>query len=301
MPGQPHPISHRCIHRRPGARPQLRPSSTARLARRGAFPDPSLRSRQLDCGLDDAPPRCAWLLAMPRIELQAVSSYYQGDRAARIPGATGLSLEVAEGAFLVVLGPSGAGKTTLLRLIAGLERPAQGELRFDGVRVNEVAAGDRDVGMMFQTPALFPHLTVRENLGLGLVLRRVDPALIQEAVAGMARRLEIEPLLDRRPGQCSGGEQQRVALGRALVRQPRILLLDEPLSSLDAPLRRQLGEVIVRMHAEFGTTTLLVTHDPHEVQDPATRIVVLESGRIVQTGNLAELRQHPASPFVAAL
>jgi ABC-type sugar transport system ATPase subunit len=238
---------------------------------------------------------------MPRIEVHAVSSSYRGDGGACIPGVAALDLEVAAGEFLVVLGPSGSGKTTLLRLIAGLEAPGQGELRFDGERVNEVAAADRDVGMMFQTPALFPHLTVRENLALGLVLRGVARPIIQEAVASMARRLEIEPLLHRRPAQLSGGEQQRVALGRALIRQPRILLLDEPLSSLDAPLRRQLGEVIVRLHAESGTTTLLVTHDPREVPDPATRIVVLERGRIIQTGTLEELRAQPLSPFIAAL
>lgn len=238
---------------------------------------------------------------MPAIRLHAVTHAYRDDRGARITALDALDLEVADGEFLVVLGPSGSGKTSLLRLIAGLDFPAQGRVCFNGQQVNDLPAAERDAGMMFQSPALFPHLTVRKNLALPLHLRRVARPIIANAVSDIARRLEIEPFLDRRPGQLSGGQQQRVALGRALIRQPSILLLDEPLSSLDAPLRRHLGALILSLHAELGITTLLVTHDPREVPDPATRIAVLERGRIIQTGTREMLRTHPASPFVAAL
>jgi len=262
-------------------------------------PRPRLQKR--DYELDVPLPHPPNSIAMPAIQLHAVTHFYRDDRGARIPALNALDLQVADGEFLVILGPSGSGKTSLLRLIAGLEQATQGLLHFDGRQVNHVTAAERDVGMMFQTPALFPHLTVRNNLALPLRLRRVARPLIAEAVSDIARRLEIEPFLERRPGQLSGGEQQRVALGRALIRQPRILLLDEPLSSLDAPLRRILGALILRLHAELGITTLLVTHDPREVLDPTTRIAVLERGRITQTGTRETLRARPASPFVAAL
>lgn len=238
---------------------------------------------------------------MPAIQLQAVTHFYRDDRGTRVPALNALNLEVADGEFLVILGPSGSGKTSLLRLIAGLEQAAHGPLYFDGRQVNNVTPANRDVGMMFQSPALFPHLTISKNLALPLMLRGLARPLITEAVSDIARRLEIEPFLERRPAQLSGGEQQRVALGRALIRQPRILLLDEPLSSLDAPLRRNLGALILRLHVDLGLTTLLVTHDPREVLDPTTRIAVLERGSITQTGTRDILRARPASPFVAAL
>jgi ABC-type sugar transport system ATPase subunit len=218
-----------------------------------------------------------------------------------VPAIRTLDLDVADREFRVVLGPSGSGKSTLLRLIAGLERPSQGEIRFDGRPMNGVAAADREVGMMFQIPALFPQLTVRENLGLGLTLRGVGRSAVAEAVEAMARRLAIQDRLARLPGQLSGGEQQRVALGRALIRRPAILLLDEPLSNLDAPLGRQLSEEILRLHAESATTTLLVTHDPREVPSPTTQVTVLEAGRMTCSGTMAELRADPASSFVAEL
>jgi ABC-type sugar transport system ATPase subunit len=183
-------------------------------------------------------------------------------------------------------------------LIAGLEQPAAGEIRFDGCCVNGIEAAERDVGMVFQTPALFPHLTVRENLALGLVLRRAPREAIEGAVTRMARRLGLEGHLSRRPPELSGGEKQRVALGRALIRQPKILLLDEPLSNLDTPLRRQLRSDLRALHAESGTTTIYVTHDPGDVEAFEARIAVLQDGRLLQVGTVEELRAHPASDWV---
>jgi len=238
---------------------------------------------------------------MPSISLRQVICVYRPQPRREVSGLSGIDLEVEDREFRVVLGPSGAGKTTLLRVVAGLECVSGGEVRFDGRRVNDLAARDRDVGMMFQSPALFPQLTVEQNLGLGLELRGVDRSAVRDATRAMAGRLAIEPLLNRLPGQLSGGEQQRVALGRALIRRPSILLLDEPLSNLDAPLRRRMREEIVRLHEECDTTTLMVTHDPREVPASGTRVTVLEAGRIVQTGTMAGLLERPASAFVAGL
>lgn len=238
---------------------------------------------------------------MPRIELQGVEQFYPGESGLRIPGVRALDLTIEHGELLMVLGASGSGKTTLLRLIAGLERPSAGVLRFDGTPVTTLPAAERDVGMVFQRPALFPHLTVRENLALSLRLRQAGAEVIRGAVLGTARSLGVQELLDRLPGQLSGGEQQRVALGRAVVRHPRILLLDEPLSNLDRPLRRRLRSDIFRLHREQRLTTVYVTHDLQDVAGVETRVAVMESGRVVQTGPLQELQSSPRSPAVAEL
>jgi ABC-type sugar transport system ATPase subunit len=238
---------------------------------------------------------------MPRIEVQGADCFYRDDEGKRVTGIRGLNLSIDSGGLLVVLGPSGSGKTTLLRIIAGLESLTHGEIRFDGARVNEISAANRDVGMVFQRPALFPHLTVRANLALGLALRRTRSELIRDSVQSVAERLRLKGLLDRHPGQLSGGEQQRVALGRAIIRQPRILLLDEPLSHLDAPLRRQLRADIVSLHREAGFTTIYVTHDLSDAVNLASHIAIVDAGRVIQTGTLQDLRTAPASPIVTEL
>jgi len=238
---------------------------------------------------------------MPRIEVQGADCFYRDDQGKSVVGIRGLNLSVDSGDLLVVLGSSGSGKTTLLRVIAGLETLANGEIRFDGTRVNKVSAADRDIGMVFQRPALFPHLTVRQNLALGLTLRRAPSQLIRDSVQSVAQRLGLRTLLDRRPGQLSGGEQQRVALGRAVIRQPRTLLLDEPLSHLDAPLRRRLRADIVSLHREVQLTTIYVTHDLSDAVNLASRIAVVDAGAVIQTGTLQHLQAAPASPIVTEL
>jgi multiple sugar transport system ATP-binding protein len=207
---------------------------------------------------------------------------------------------VPDGEFLAVVGPSGAGKTTLLRLIAGLESPAAGQIRFGGRVVNGLPAAERDVGMVFQTPALFPHLTVGENLALGLVLRGAARERIGREVKITAERLGLEALLERRPAQLSGGQHQRVALGRALIRRPAILLLDEPFAHLDIPLRHELRSELLALHQEWRMTTVCVTHDPRDVATPHCLMAVLHGGRVLQTGPVQELRSRPAASFVAS-
>lgn len=238
---------------------------------------------------------------MPRIEVQGADCFYRDDQGHPVVGIRGLNLSLNAGDLLVVLGSSGSGKTTLLRAIAGLETLSSGEIRFDGCRVNELSPAARDVGMLFQRPALFPHLTVRENLALGLTLRRTPPQLIRDSIQSVAQRLGLEALLDRRPGQLSGGEQQRTALGRAVIRRPRILLLDEPLSHLDASLRRRLRTDILSLHREAALTTIVVTHDRSDAVNLASPIAVVDAGRVVQTGTLRQLQTAPASPLVAEL
>jgi ABC-type sugar transport system ATPase subunit len=238
---------------------------------------------------------------MPRIEVHGADCHFRDDHGKAVVGIRDLCLTVESGELLVVLGASGSGKTTLLRVIAGLETASAGEIRFDGVRVDGIPPGERDIGMMFQRPALLPHLTVGENLALGLTLRRVPVASIRKSVDAVAGRLGLQALLDRRPGQLSGGEQQRTALGRAIIRRPSILLLDEPLSHLDAPLRRRLRDDIAALHREAQWTTIVVTHDRSDAMHLATRLAVMKAGRVVQTGTLPELEAAPADPAVAEL
>jgi ABC-type sugar transport system ATPase subunit len=210
-----------------------------------------------------------------------------------------INLEVEDGEFVVFVGPSGCGKSTLLRTIAGLERPSGGELAIDGKVVNTVSAADRGLAMVFQSYALYPHMSVRQNLAFGLENTRLPRAEIDARIAEAARMLEIESYLDRRPGQLSGGQRQRVAIGRAIVRRPVAFLLDEPLSNLDAELRVSTRAEIAALHARLGATMIYVTHDQVEAMTLADRIVVLRAGRIEQVGSPLELYNRPANRFVA--
>lgn len=208
-----------------------------------------------------------------------------------------VDLEVADGEFVVLVGPSGCGKSTLLRCIAGLEDISSGELRIDGARVNDVAPRDRDVAMVFQSYALYPHMTVRENMGFALRLKGAPDvaARVDEA----ARQLGLGPLLDRYPKELSGGQRQRVAMGRAIVRRPKVFLFDEPLSNLDASLRTSVRVELKRQHQALRTTTVYVTHDQTEALTLADRIVVLNQGIVQQVGTPDELYSEPKNRFVA--
>ena len=211
----------------------------------------------------------------------------------------GIDLEVAEGEFVVFVGPSGCGKSTLLRLIAGLEDPSAGDIVLKGRRVNAVPAAERGLSMVFQSYALYPHMSVRSNLSFGLENLRMPREEISRRVTDAARLLQIDELLERRPGQLSGGQRQRVAIGRAIVREPVVFLFDEPLSNLDAELRLQMRVEISNLHAQLGNTMIYVTHDQVEAMTMADRIVVLRAGRIEQVGRPLDLYNHPANRFVA--
>jgi multiple sugar transport system ATP-binding protein len=210
-----------------------------------------------------------------------------------------IDLYVADGEFLAILGPSGCGKSTILRCLAGLEPPTSGELLIGDRRVNDLPPAERDVAMVFQSYALYPHLTVRQNLEFPLEMRRVPREKRSALVEDAARRLELEVLLDRMPGQLSGGQRQRVALGRALVRQPQVFLFDEPLSNLDASLRVQMRAELMALHAALGATMLYVTHDQVEALTMGQRVVVMHAGQVQQAGSPAEVYSHPANVFVA--
>jgi multiple sugar transport system ATP-binding protein len=214
-------------------------------------------------------------------------------------GVAEASFEVADGELLVLVGPSGCGKSTLLRMIAGLESISSGDLHIGERRVNEVAPKDRDIAMVFQSYALYPHMTVAENLGFGLKLRGASKAEIAERVGEAAKVLELDALLERKPAVLSGGQRQRVALGRALVRQPQGFLLDEPLSSLDAQLRTGMRVEIARLHRKLGATMIYVTHDQIEAMTLGQRIVVLKDGHIQQIDTPMALYARPANLFVA--
>ncbi len=211
----------------------------------------------------------------------------------------GVDLRIEDGEFIVFVGPSGCGKSTLLRMIAGLEATTGGDILIDGEHVNEVPAAKRGLAMVFQSYALYPHMTVRKNLSFGLETIRAPRAEITRRVTEAAEILQIEQLLDRRPGQLSGGQRQRVAIGRAIVREPRIFLFDEPLSNLDAELRVQMRVEINRLHRRLGVTMIFVTHDQVEAMTLADRIVVLRSGVIEQVGSPLDLYNNPANLFVA--
>ncbi|MCG8357117.1 MAG: sn-glycerol-3-phosphate ABC transporter ATP-binding protein UgpC [Kiloniellales bacterium] len=211
----------------------------------------------------------------------------------------GINLEVEDGEFVVLVGPSGCGKSTLLRMIAGLEDITEGEIAIGDKVVNDVAPKKRDVAMVFQNYALYPHLTVRQNMGFSLRLRRADKALIRDRVTRAAEVLGLPPLLDRLPRQLSGGERQRVAMGRAIVRDPTVFLFDEPLSNLDAKLRVQMRTEIKALHQRLRTTSIYVTHDQVEAMTMAERIVVMNRGRVEQVGAPLELYDRPANLFVA--
>jgi multiple sugar transport system ATP-binding protein len=211
----------------------------------------------------------------------------------------GIDLDISDKEFVVLVGPSGCGKSTTLRMIAGLEDTSGGEIYIDGVLVNDVPPKDRDIAMVFQNYALYPHMTVFENMSFGLRLRRAPRAQIRERVEHAARILDIMELLDRRPKQLSGGQRQRVAMGRAIVRNPKVFLFDEPLSNLDAKLRVQMRTEIKRVHQKVRTTTVYVTHDQVEAMTLADRVVVMNAGRIEQIGTPQELYHTPRTRFVA--
>jgi len=210
-----------------------------------------------------------------------------------------VDIEVESGEFLVLVGPSGCGKSTLLRCIAGLEQLSGGSLHIGDRRVNDVPPRDRDVAMVFQSYALYPHMTVAQNMGFALKLRKVPKAEIDAAVGEAAALLELGPLLARTPRELSGGQRQRVAMGRAIVRRPQVFLFDEPLSNLDAALRAQLRVELKRLHQRLGTTMVYVTHDQVEAMTLADRIAVLDGGHLQQVGTPAELYEEPANRFVA--
>jgi multiple sugar transport system ATP-binding protein len=210
-----------------------------------------------------------------------------------------VSLSVSEGEFLVLVGPSGCGKSTLLRMVAGLEEVSEGEIRIGGKRVNDVAPRDRDVAMVFQNYALYPHMTVFDNLAFGLQLRKVPKDDIQRRVETAAGVLGLERYLTRQPRELSGGERQRVALGRAMVREPKVFLFDEPLSNLDARLRVEMRAEIRRLHHRVGATMIYVTHDQVEAMTMGDRIAVLKAGELQQVADPSTLYARPANTFVA--
>ena len=211
----------------------------------------------------------------------------------------GIDLQIEEGEFVVFVGPSGCGKSTLLRLIAGLDDPTSGDIVIKGKRVNTVPASERGLSMVFQSYALYPHMSVRQNLSFGLENMRMERAEIDRRVDAAAKLLQIDHLMARRPGQLSGGQRQRVAIGRAIVREPVVFLFDEPLSNLDAELRLQMRVEISQLHDELGNTMIYVTHDQVEAMTMADRIVVLRGGRIEQVGRPLDLYNNPANRFVA--
>ncbi len=211
----------------------------------------------------------------------------------------GVDLDIKEGEFVVFVGPSGCGKSTLLRLIAGLEDMTSGEIAIDGRDVSDAPPAQRGLAMVFQSYALYPHMSVRKNIAFPLKMARVDPATIEKKVSDAARSLNLTDYLERKPGQLSGGQRQRVAIGRAIVRQPTAFLFDEPLSNLDAALRVNMRLEIGELHRQLGATMIYVTHDQVEAMTMADKIVVLQKGRIEQVGAPMELYHRPANRFVA--
>ncbi|MGN9892057.1 ABC transporter ATP-binding protein [Micromonospora sp. L31] len=210
-----------------------------------------------------------------------------------------VDLEIADGEFVILVGPSGCGKSTTLNMIAGLEDISSGELRIAGQRVNDKAPRDRDIAMVFQSYALYPNMTVRENMAFPLRLQKLDKETINQKVEEAAKVLELTALLDRKPANLSGGQRQRVAMGRAIVRQPKAFLMDEPLSNLDAKLRVQMRTVVSRLQKQLGTTTVYVTHDQTEAMTLGDRVVIMRGGAVQQVGPPQELYDHPRNLFVA--
>ncbi|WP_160154699.1 ABC transporter ATP-binding protein [Microbulbifer sp. ALW1] len=232
---------------------------------------------------------------MASIEFHRVSKRYS-DSPATVPG---LDLQIRDGEFMVLVGPSGCGKSTILRMIAGLETVTAGDLFIGGHRVNDLPPKDRDIAMVFQNYALYPHMTVFENMAFGLRVRNFPKLGIERRVREAAETLGLSGLLQRKPGQLSGGQSQRVALGRAMVRDPQVFLFDEPLSNLDAELRVQMRGVIHRLHRQLGTTSVYVTHDQVEAMTLGARIAILNQGALMQVGTPLELYNDPDNTFVA--
>jgi multiple sugar transport system ATP-binding protein len=211
----------------------------------------------------------------------------------------GIGFDIHDGEFMVLVGPSGCGKSTLLRMLAGLEEITGGTIAIDGKVVNDMESKDRDIAMVFQSYALYPHMTVADNMAFSLKLRKADPKTIEERVTRAAKILNLQPFLKRYPRELSGGQRQRVAMGRAIVRDPKVFLFDEPLSNLDAKLRVAMRAEIKALHQRLKTTTVYVTHDQVEAMTMADRIVVMHDGRVEQIGTPLDLYDHPGNLFVA--
>ncbi len=231
---------------------------------------------------------------MVMVRLEAVSKHFANKAAVER-----VSVEIADGEFFTMVGPSGCGKTTLLRIVAGLERPDQGDVWFGDRRMTDAAPAARELGMVFQNYALYPHLSVLENLAFGLRVRHAPRAEVSARVREVADLLELDGLLDQRPKQLSGGQRQRVALGRAIMRRPRLLLMDEPLSNLDALLRERMRIELRRFHDRLGITTIYVTHDQREATSMSDRLMVMNAGRIEQIGAPEEVLRQPRTAFSA--
>ena len=231
---------------------------------------------------------------MASIDISAIRKSY-----GHFPVLHGVDLTIRDGEFIVLVGPSGCGKSTLLRMIAGLEEVTSGEISIEGRRVNDLPPKDRDIAMVFQSYALYPHMTVADNMSYSLRLRKTKKERITEIIAGASSKLGLDALLQRRPKALSGGQRQRVAMGRAIVRQPKAFLFDEPLSNLDARLREQMRAEIKKLHKELGATSIYVTHDQIEAMTLADRIVAMHGGVVQQVGEPLELYDRPANLFVA--
>ncbi len=231
---------------------------------------------------------------MASVSIQAVKKNF-----GETPILHGVDIDIPDGSFTVLVGPSGCGKSTLLRMIAGLEQISGGEIRIGNTRVNDLPPKQRDIAMVFQNYALYPHMTVRENMAFSLALAKQDKATIDSKVGRAAGILALGALLDRYPRQLSGGQRQRVAMGRAIVRDPQVFLFDEPLSNLDAKLRVAMRSEIKELHQRLKTTSIYVTHDQIEAMTMGDKIVVMRDGRIEQAGSPLELYDHPANQFVA--
>ena len=231
---------------------------------------------------------------MAEVRLSGVNKFYGAAQALH-----DVTLDIADGEFAVFVGPSGCGKSTLLRSIAGLESISGGTISIGGTDVSTLAPSDRDVAMVFQSYALYPHMTVRENMEFGMKVNKVPVAERQARVANAARILQLDPYLERKPGQLSGGQRQRVAIGRAIVKEPKAFLFDEPLSNLDAKLRVQMRVELEALHRDLKATMIYVTHDQVEAMTMADKIVVLNAGRIEQVGSPMDLYHRPANAFVA--
>src|SRR4029078_5017204 len=234
---------------------------------------------------------------MAEIALRNITKVFAGD----VVAIDDVSLEIGDGEFIALVGPSGGGKSTVLRAIAGLEEVTSGEISIGGRDVTDLAPRHRDIAMVFQSYALYPHMSVRQNLGYGLRVRRMPKAEIRARVDEVAKLLGLTDLLERKPAQLSGGQRQRVAMGRAIVRQPRAFLMDEPLSNLDAKLRGGMRASLAQLHARLGVTTVYVTHDQTEAMTLGQRVAVLRDGAVVQVDRPQELYAYPRGVFVAAL
>src|ERR1700744_1719558 len=233
---------------------------------------------------------------MAALTLQGVKKTYDGKQFVL----HGIDVDVADGEFVVMVGPSGCGKSTLLRMVAGLERISEGTISIAGKVVNQLEPKDRNIAMVFQNYALYPHMSVAENMGYALKIAGVERAQIAKRVGAAAQILELEALLTRKPRELSGGQRQRVAMGRAIVREPAVFLFDEPLSNLDARLRVQMRLEIQKLHKRLGTPSLSVTHNQVEAMTLGQRMIVMNAGRAEQIGPPAEVYQTPASTFVAS-